>query len=66
MDVKREISEDVYGIDPQRLHDMAKAILPEPQSPMVERHTRRYHVCRPDATGMLGLWFLPNHALAGR
>jgi hypothetical protein len=30
MDVKRELPEDVYGFDPQRLRDMAKAGLPEP------------------------------------
>ena len=66
MDVKREISEDVYGIDPQRLHDMVKAILPELLSPVVEPHTHRYHVCRPDAIGMSGINFLPDHALAGR
>jgi hypothetical protein len=30
MDVKREISEDVYGMVPQRLCDTAKAALPEP------------------------------------
>lgn len=39
MDVKRGISEDVYGIVPQRLRDMAKAGLPEPQSPGVEAVT---------------------------
>ena len=37
MDVKREMPEDVYGMVPQRLRDMAKAGLPEPQSPVVER-----------------------------
>ena len=30
MDVKRELSEDVYGRVPQRLRDMAKAGLPKP------------------------------------
>jgi hypothetical protein len=30
MDVKRDISEDVYGMVPQRLRDMAKAGLPKP------------------------------------
>jgi|Tabmets5t2r1_1033131.scaffolds.fasta_scaffold05276_2 hypothetical protein len=39
MDVKRGISEDVYGMAPQRLRDMAKAGLPEPQSPVVEAVT---------------------------
>jgi hypothetical protein len=33
---KREIAEDVYGMVPQRLHDMVKAGLPEPQCPVVE------------------------------
>jgi len=36
MDVKRGISEDVYGMVLQRLRDMAKAGLPEPQSPVVK------------------------------
>ncbi len=42
--VKREISEDVYGMVLQRLRDKAKVELPEPQCPVVEAHTRRYHV----------------------
>ncbi len=29
MDVKRELPEDVYSFDPQRLRDMVKAGLPE-------------------------------------
>ena len=33
MDGKRELLEDVYGFVPQRLRDMAKAGLPEAQSP---------------------------------
>ena len=40
---KREMSEDVYGLVLQRLRDMVKAGLPEPQSPVVEPHTHRYH-----------------------
>ena len=39
--VKREVSEDVYGTDPQHLSDMVKAGLLEPKSPVVEPHTRR-------------------------
>ncbi len=42
--VKREISEDVYGMVLQRLRDKAKVELPEPQCPVVEPHIRRYHV----------------------
>ena len=38
---KREMSEDVYGMVLQRLHDMVKAGLPESQCPVVELHTRR-------------------------
>jgi hypothetical protein len=47
MDGKRELLEDVYGFVPQRLRDMAKAGLPESQSPAVEPHTPRYHVYNP-------------------
>ena len=38
---KREMSEDVYGMVPQRLRDTVRAGLPEPQCPAVELHTRR-------------------------
>ncbi len=38
---KREMSEDVYGMVLQRLRDMVRAALPEPQCPAVEPHTRR-------------------------
>ena len=38
---KREMSEDVYNIVLQRLRDMVRAGLPEPQCPVVEPHTRR-------------------------
>lgn len=41
MFVKRETAEDVYAVVLQRLRDMAKAGLPEPQRPGVERHTHR-------------------------
>jgi hypothetical protein len=37
MSEKREILEGVYSIDPQDPRDMAKARLPEFQSPAVER-----------------------------
>jgi hypothetical protein len=43
--VKRGRAEDVYALALQRLNAMVKAELPEPQSPGVERHTRRDHVC---------------------
>jgi len=35
MSVKRGATEDVYVVALQRLSDMAKAILPEPQCPAV-------------------------------
>jgi hypothetical protein len=60
---KREMSEDVYGMVLQRLHDTVRAALPEPQCPVVEPHTRREHVCIPDAIGKYGIGFLPCHAL---
>jgi len=41
MFVKRRVSEGVYDTALQRLRDMAKARLPEPQYPAVELHTRR-------------------------
>jgi hypothetical protein len=41
MSVKRGTPEDVYGVAPQRLSDMVKAGLPEPQRPAVESHTLR-------------------------
>ena len=41
MSVKRGTTEDVYVVALQRLSDMAKAILPEPQCPAVELHTLR-------------------------
>jgi hypothetical protein len=39
MSVKRGVAEDVYVAALQRLSDMAKAGLPEPQCPAVELHT---------------------------
>jgi len=41
MSVKRGTTEDVYVVALQRLSDMAKATLPEPQCPAVELHTLR-------------------------
>jgi hypothetical protein len=43
MSEKREALEGVYGVVLQGPHDMAKATLPEAQSPAVERHTHRYN-----------------------
>src|SRR4051812_3872828 len=40
----REPPEDAYGAVPQDPRDMAKAELPESQSPAVETHTRCYSV----------------------
>ncbi len=48
---KREMFEDVYGIVPQHLSDMVKAGLLEPESPVVETYTRRYHVWTPTPSG---------------
>ncbi len=45
MSVKRGSAEDVYAVALQRLNVMAKAELPEPQSPGAELHARRYHIC---------------------
>lgn len=47
MFVKRGATEDVYVAALQRLNDMAKAKLPEPQCPVVEPHIHRYHICTP-------------------
>jgi hypothetical protein len=44
MPEKREMTEDAEGIVPQDPRDMAKAELPEAQSPAVELHTRCYSV----------------------
>jgi hypothetical protein len=44
MPEKRGPLEDAKGAVPQAPRDRAKAGLPEPQSPAVERHTRRYGV----------------------
>jgi hypothetical protein len=44
MSEKRELLEDAEGDVLQGPCDMAKAELPEPQSPVVERHIRRYSV----------------------
>src|SRR5215470_15099182 len=43
MSEKRESQEGVYGAVPQDPRDMVKAILAEPQFPVVELHTRRDH-----------------------
>ena len=44
MSEKRESLEDAEGGVLQGPRDMAKAGLPESQSPVVEPHTRRYSV----------------------
>ena len=44
MPEKRGTLEDAKGAAPQGPRDRAKAGLPEPQSPAVEVHTRRYGV----------------------
>lgn len=41
MYVKRGTTEDVYVVASQRLSDMAKAILPESQYPVVETYALR-------------------------
>ena len=60
---KRGVSEDLYGTALQRLRDMVKAGLPEPQCPVVERHTRREQVCIPDAIESPRLRFCLGYAL---
>jgi len=47
MSVKQGAVEDVYAAVLQRLSDMVKAKLPEPQCPVVEPHIHRYHICTP-------------------
>ena len=44
MFVKQRITENVYVMALQRLNDMVKAKLPEPQYLEVELHILRYHV----------------------
>jgi hypothetical protein len=51
MPEKREPLEDAYGAVPQDPRDMAKAGLPEPQSPEVGCHTHRYSVLNAVPTG---------------
>ena len=41
---KREAVEDGYSVVLQRLSDMAKTTLFEPEYPGVEAHTRRQHI----------------------
>ena len=57
MSVKRGVSEDRYDAAPQRLRDMVKAGLLEPQCPVVEPHTRREHVYTPTPSRAMGLTF---------
>ena len=40
MSIKRRMPEDVYGMALQRLSDMAKSKLTEPQYPAAELHVR--------------------------
>ena len=54
---KWEMSEDVYGMDLQRLRNMVRTGLSESQCPAVEEYTRRYHVCTPDAIANHGFPF---------
>jgi hypothetical protein len=44
MPQKRGVLEDAEGAAPRGSRDKVKATLPEPQSPAVETHTRRYSV----------------------
>ena len=43
MSEKQGTWEGVYGVALQDPHDMVRAGLPKPQSPVVEPHTHRYH-----------------------
>ena len=51
MSEKRGPMEDAEGVVPQDPRDMAKAALPESQSPAVEPHTRCYSVCNAAPSG---------------
>lgn len=56
MSEKREALEDAEGVVLQDPCDRVKAILPESQSPGVERHTHRYSIyerCSSEQTVML-------------
>jgi len=44
MSEKRKSLEDAYGVVLQGPHDMAKARLPESQSPVVQHHAHRHGV----------------------
>ena len=51
MSEKQEALEGAEGVVLQDPRDMAKARLPEPQSPAVELHTRCYSVCSATSPG---------------
>jgi hypothetical protein len=72
---KRERSEDVYGMVPQRLRDMVKAGLPASQCPVVELshssvarlETRRHRESWVKVSLMVRLarWTMPNEGIEG-
>jgi hypothetical protein len=53
MPEKREPLEDAEGAVPQDPRDRAKAVLPEPQSPAVQPHTRCYSVFNSASPGAI-------------
>ena len=55
--VKRGTAEDVYAVVLQRLSDTAKTGLFASQSPGVEPHTRREHICHPTPSRAMGSTF---------
>ena len=55
--IKRETTEDVYAVVLQRLSDMVKAGLPEPQCPAVETAHSSVARLQPDAIRNHGLAF---------
>ena len=59
MFVKRETTQDVYAVVLQRLSDMVKAALPEPQRPGVEMSHSSVARLQPDASRSYGLTFRP-------
>lgn len=59
MSLKQETSENVYGVVLQRLSDMVKAGLPEPQCPGVETSHSSVARLQPDANRSYGLTFRP-------
>jgi hypothetical protein len=63
--LKRGVTEDVYGMALQRLSDRAKAALPEPQCPGVERSHSSVARLYTDAPDSFQFQFRWTYALIG-